>query len=167
MAVLAIPALIASTALSATGSIMAGNEKARQANFESQQYQGQQRQLQIQEQNTRTAADQAETRRREELTSNMETISAIRAGRGVGEASPTGMSIFSALIGNSERDINTERFNYLQKADTTRIAAENAGIASSMAAGKAKYSLLAGYLGAGADIAKGIYTYASPSATKK
>jgi hypothetical protein len=141
--------LAGSAALSAGGQIMAGNEKARAAEFEQQQLYGQQQQLKIQEENTRIQATQLEARRREELASSMETVQSIRAGRGVGQASPTGMAIFDSLVGNAERDIFTERFNVLSKADQSKRAAENAGLAAEMAGRKAKTSLLAGYLGAG------------------
>lgn len=153
---LIIPALIGSTALSATGSVIAGHEKAAAAEFESQQLRGQQAQYKAQAENTMIAADQAEARRRDELTSSMETIQSIRAGRGVGSASPTGMAILDSLIGQATSDITTERFNYLSKADQSRRAGENAGLASQMAARKARTSLLAGYFGAGETIFSGV-----------
>lgn len=149
-------ATVAGGALSAYGSSMAGKEAARAAEFEKQQ-------LEIQAQTAKTAADQAEARRREELTSNLETIQAIRAGRGVGSNSPTGQAILTSAIDTQERDIGIERANYLVKADLSRRAAELAGR-------KAKTSLLAGNIGAGADIfgtiAKGTGLLAYPSTRK-
>jgi hypothetical protein len=161
---LVIGSLIASTAATAASQVMAGNERANAANFEAQQQRnradelrGQQTQLDREAENTRIAADQAETQRREGLTRNMEQIQSIRAGRGVGEASPTGMAILDTLTGLTERSIGTERFNYLSKADNYRMAgetsardAENADIAAGLSTRKAKTSLLAGYLGAAA-----------------
>lgn len=164
MAALAIPALIGSTLLTAGGQVMQGQEQSRAAAFEEQQLLGQKTQLQHQAENTRIAADQAEARRREDLVSNIEHIQSIRAGRGVGEASPTGMAILDSITGNVERDIGTERFNYLSKADSSRMAADNAGLAASMSARKAKTSLLAGYLNAGSTIAGSAFKYASFSA---
>ena len=63
MEAVAIGALVGGTALQATSQIMMGREQSRAAAFE-------QEQLQIQEQMTRTAAAQDETRRRDELTAN-------------------------------------------------------------------------------------------------
>lgn len=119
--------------LKAKGARMAGEEAARSAEFERQQ-------LEIQAQTARTNADQAEAARRNELTSNLETIQAIRAGRGVGGYSPTGEAIMTSAIDEQERAIATERANYLSKADLSKRAAEMAGR-------KARTSLLAGKLG--------------------
>jgi hypothetical protein len=138
-------ALVSGTALSATSQIMRGRAEAQAAAFEAEQ-------LKVQEQMTRTAAQQEEARRREELTANLETIQAIRAGRGVGEASPTAMAIFDSVTEDEERDIGIARFNYLQRADLARRSAELAG-------GRARTSLLSGYLGAGATVADAGFRY--------
>jgi len=158
---LIIPSLVGSTALTATSQVMAGNERSRAAAFESEQLKGQQTQLEVQAENTRIAADQAETARREGLVANMEHIQSIRAGRGVGEASPTGLAILDSLVGNTERDIGTERYNYQTKADGYRMSADNAALASTMSARKAKTSLIAGYLDAGSTVAGAGFKYAS------
>jgi hypothetical protein len=129
---------LAGAGLSAFSKVQQGQEASRAALFEQQQ-------LQTQAMQFRTAADQAEAKRREELTSNIETIAAIRAGRGVGATSPTAMAIFDKTVSDAEGDIATERVNYLTRADLS----ERAGI---MAERKARTSLLAGYVGAGADI---------------
>lgn len=135
-------AAVGGSALAASGSIMAGQEKSRAALFEQQQ-------LKIQEQQGKTAAAQAEAQRRDELTSSLETISAIRAGRGVGSQSPTGLAIFDEMTANAERDIGIEKSNYLTRADMSRQAAEMSGR-------KAKTALLAGYLGAGEAALSGV-----------
>lgn len=151
MPLLAIGSSVGGGVLSAYGSVMAGQETARAAEFEKQQ-------LEIQAETAKTAALQAEAQRRTELASNIETIASIRAGRGVGSNSPTGQAIFTSFIEDEERNIRTERLNYLEKADMSRRAA-------SMAGRKAKTSLLAGYLNAGSDIlsstskAYSIYNY--------
>jgi hypothetical protein len=138
---------------SAAGSRMAGQEASRAAAFEQQQ-------LQIQGEVAKINANQAEARRREELTANMETIAVLRAGRGIAGGSPTEAGIFESAIADGNRDIAIERFNYLSKADTARRASEMAGR-------KAKTSLLAGNLAAAGDIAQigsrvaGIYAYPS------
>lgn len=139
---LAIAGLAASAggaALSATGQVMAGQEQSRAAAYEQQQ-------LNVQAQNTKIAAMEAETHRREDLASSLETIQVMRGGRGVGAESPTGMAILDNVTNKTERDIVTERTGYAQKADQSTIGAGLAGE-------RAKTSLLAGYLGAGATIA--------------
>ena len=143
----AAAATVGGTALSAAGSNLAGQESARAAEFERQQ-------LEIQSQTARTAADQAEEQRRKELVSNMETIQAIRAGRGVGASSPTGQAILTSAIEEEERGIRIERANYLSKADLSRRASELAGR-------KARTSLLAGQLEAGSTIFSGVAKAAS------
>lgn len=144
---LAIAALAAGTTLQAVGSVMSGREGARAALFEQQQ-------LRIQQQTEQTAGAQAEARRLEELTANLGTIQAIRAGRGVGMSSPTGAAILEATASEEWRDAKQERLNHLLKADQSRIAA-------GMAGRKASYSLLSGYLGAGTALAEGAYKYDS------
>lgn len=163
MAEIAVPMLIMGTAATAGSQVMQGVEQSNAAKFEQQQLLGQQKDLQAQAQNTRIAADQAEAQRRYELTSNLEHIQSIRAGRGVGEASPTGMAILDSLTGITERNIDTERFNYLSKADTTDRAANNAGLSAAMAGRKAQTSLLAGFLGAAGTVGGAGFKYGSYS----
>lgn len=135
---LLIASIVGGTAVQAIGHSMAGQEASRAAEFEQQQ-------LQIQAQTSRTAADQAEARRRDELTSNLETIQAIRAGRGVGAGAPGETALLTSVIDDQERNIGIERFNYLQKADLSRRAALLQGR-------KAQTSLLAGDLAVASDI---------------
>lgn len=148
MAELALPALIVGTAASAGGQLMAAGEKSAASQFEQQQYE-QQAQAQ------RTAALQDETARRRELTSNLETIMAIRSGRGVGESSPTAMAIYNNTIDKSEEDIAASKANYAAKADLSQRAAFLSGR-------KASTSLLAGDLGAVSSIASSAFKYATP-----
>lgn len=136
--VAAIGMSVAGAGLSAYGQMQQGRYASQAAMFEQQQ-------LQTQARMYRTAADQAEARRREELTSNIETIGALRAGRGVGATSPTAMAIFNKTISDAEEDIATERVNYLTRADLS----ERAGI---MAERKARTSMLAGQIGAASTI---------------
>ena len=146
-------ALAASTALSAGSQIMMGREQSKAAAFEAEQ-------LRTQEQNYRTAAAQDEAARRTELTNNLETIEAIRAGRGVGSASPTGQVIEQNVTAAEERDIGIAKLNYLQRADLARRAAI-------LSEGRAKTSLLASYLGAGATVGEGVYRYGNPRYTPR
>jgi hypothetical protein len=127
--------------ISAFGSIMQGRAQASAARFEQQQ-------LRRQEQVLRTQASQAEARRREDLTASMETVMALRAGRGVGMGSPTGRAMFESVVEDEERDIRTERLSYLMRADSARMGAVMAGQ-------RARQSLMAGYLGAGSAIVGG------------
>lgn len=141
MEAVAIGATVYGSAQQAKGIKMRGEEESRAAEFEKQQYE-------IQEQQTKTAAAQSETRRREDLTSSLETIQALRAGRGVGTYSPTGAAIFGSAIEDVERDIAIDRANYSTKADLSRRAAL-------MAERKGKTSLLAAKYGATAAMIEG------------
>lgn len=147
MGALAIPLAIAGGAVSAVGSVMAGREQSRASAWEKQQ-------LNIQSQQASTAAAQSEARRREELTASLETIQAYRAGHGVALDSPTGAAILQGTTEDQERDMRTERLNYLLKSDQSRIAADFAGR-------RARTSLLAGFMGAGEAIASTGFKIAS------
>ena len=142
---LALPALIVGAGTSAFSSLMAGGEKAAAAEFESQQY-AQQAEAQ------RTAALQDETARRRDLASNLESIAAIRAGRGVGAGSPTAMAIYNSGIANSEDDIQASKANYAAKADLAQRA-------SFLSQRREFTSLLAGNLGAISSISSAAFRY--------
>jgi hypothetical protein len=135
---LLIASVVAGSATAAYGHAMAGQEASHAAEFEQQQ-------LQIQSQTQHIAADQEEARRRDELTANIETIQALRAGRGVGAGAPGETALLTSVIDTQERDIGTSRFNYLQRADLSSRAALLAGR-------KAQTSLLAGDLSAAGDV---------------
>lgn len=145
MAALAVPALIAGTALSATSRMVQAGQQSAAAEFESQQY-AQQAEA------AKTASMQEEAQRRRDLTSNLEAIQAIRAGRGVGASSPTAQAIYGNVIDRSEDDIAASKANYAAKADL-------ASRASILSERKAQTSLLAGALGAASDVASGAYRY--------
>jgi hypothetical protein len=145
MAALAIPALVIGTATSVAGTLSAAGQRSAAAEFESQQY-AQQAQA------AKTASLQDEAARRRDLNSNLETIQAIRAGRGVGSGSPTAMAIYDATITRSEDDIAASKANYAAKADL----ASRASILSSK---KASSSLLAGNLGAVSEVASSVFKY--------
>lgn len=145
---LAIGALIVGTAGSAVSQVMQGREQAKAAAFE-------QDQLQVAAQQTRTAAAQEETNRRNELTSSLETIEAIRAGRGLSGSSPGGMAILEGVTNRAERDIGISKGNYAQKADLLDREA-------SMSSSKGSMSLLAGYLGAAGTIGNSIFNASRP-----
>lgn len=133
---------VAGSAASAYGSVKAGQEKYLDAQFEREQ-------LKAAEQQNKIAASQAEAHRRDELTSSLETIQALRAGRNTGTYSPTGRAIMGNVVDDAERDIITERVNYMQRADLNRRAAF-------LAERKGKASLLAGTLGAVEAVSSGV-----------
>jgi hypothetical protein len=142
---LAIAALVGGTAASAGSKLMAAGQQSAAADFESQQYAAQ-------ADAAKTASLQEETVRRRDLVSNLETIAAIRAGRGVGSGSPTAMAIYGNSIDRSEDDIATSKANYASKVDL-------ANRASILSDRKSSTSLLAGFLGAAGDIAGGAFKY--------
>lgn len=142
---LAVVGLAVSTTATAGAHVMQGRAQAEASAFEQQQ-------LKALEQNQRTAAAQLEARKTEELTKQLEAIQAVRSGRGVGEASPSGRAILDSVTANVERDIHTERLGILEKADQSRLA----GI---MAGKKASTSLLSGYLTGVSDVGAGAYKY--------
>jgi len=152
MAALAFPALISSlagpalavgTAASAIGTLAAAGQQSAAADFEAQQYKAQ-------ADAARTASMQDEAARRRDLTSNLMTIAAIRAGRGVGATSPTAMAIFDNAIDRSEDDIQASKANYAAKADL-------ASRASVLSERKGKTSLFAGFMGAAGSVGTGIF----------
>lgn len=148
MAQLALPALIIGTAASAGSQLMAAGERSAAAEFEQQQYRQQ-------AQAAKTAALQDETARRRDLDSNLQTIMAIRAGRGVGSGSPTAMAIYDNMIDKSEEDIAASKANYAAKADL-------ASRASYLSGRKSGTSLIAGALGATSTIGSSIFSYNRP-----
>jgi hypothetical protein len=152
MAAAAIPLAVVGGGLNAFGSVMAGREQSRAANFEASNLDTQAAELDRQSQEYQIAGAQTEARRREELTSSLETIMAIRAGRGVGEFSPTASAIYDSTLSDERRDVRTERYNYLSKAEQARLSARNANLSAGLARKKAKTSLLAGYVNAAGDI---------------
>ena len=145
MSALALPALVIGTATSAFGQLSAAGQQSAAAEFESQQY-AQAAQAQ------QTAGIQEETQRRRNLTSNLETIQAIRAGRGVGAGSPTAEAIYGNVTSNAEDNIQAAKANAAAKADLAHRA-------SFLSAAKSSTSLLAGDLGAAGALASGAFRY--------
>lgn len=135
--------------MSAGGKLMEGRERSNAYKFEADQ-------LQQQSDSLKATAAQVEARRREDLTSSLETIAAIRAGRGVGQGSPTAQAIYGQIVEDESRDIRTERVNYLTKAEQSRMA-------SVAAKRKAKTSLIASYIDAGATVANNVAGYMKPT----
>lgn len=138
MAMAAVPMIImmaASTAVSVYSSVRQG--QAQSSALKAQQQQQRQREEQL-----RTRALQDEAARREELASNLSTIEAIRAGRGLSQGSPTALVIRDDLTNDAMDDMRVSRLNILNGAESARQSAEQSGKAASNA-------LTTGYLGAG------------------
>lgn len=117
MAALLPVAFAVGTATQAVGGVMAARERSAAAGFEQQQYK-------IQEQQYLTAAARDEATRRANLNSSIDTIMAIRSGRGVGESSPTANAILQDITQRSESDIAAQKTNLLTKADEARMAGD-------------------------------------------
>jgi hypothetical protein len=143
---LIVPALIGSTAVGTATSIygqqMAGQEAQRSAEFEAQQYERQSQQFQ-------TRAAQDETARRKDLMSSLDTIAAIRSGRGLDLNSPTGRAIAEGVSDDAERGITTGKANAYEQAARSETAA-------SETRRKGRYSMLAADIGSLTTAASGI-----------
>lgn len=127
--------MAASAAVGAAASIQQG--QAQSAALKAQQLQQEQRAQQLQ-----TRAMQDEAARREELASNLSTIAAVRAGRGLSQVSPTALAIRNDVTGDAMGDMRISRLNILNGAESERQSAIVSGKAASAA-------LTAGYFGAG------------------
>lgn len=137
---IAAAALLAGTGTQIVGRQMAAREQSYAASVEQQQYERQAEQ-------TRLAAVQDEAQRREELVSSLETIQAMRAGRGLSLTSPTGRAIVGEAIEDSERDVGISKMNYAAREQQARTAAALSGR-------RRRTSLLAGDIASVGDIAQ-------------
>ncbi len=128
MAMAAIPIVLSavSTAVGVYSSIKQG--EAQSAALKAQQQQQQQREQQL-----RTQALQDEAARREELTSQLSTIDAIRAGRGNSLTSPTALTIRDDVTNDAMDNMRVSRLNILNGAESARQSAEQSGAAASTA----------------------------------
>lgn len=137
LAVAAVGATGASTLASAgalgkskSATLMAAQEKANAEEFEGRQYD-------LQATRIRSAAAADEASRRTDLMSSLETIDAMRAGRGLSLNSPTGRAIASGVSQRAERNILQSRTNFQLNAAQSELQGE-------LSRRKARYSLLAG-----------------------
>lgn len=131
----AAAAMAVSAAVSAYSSVKQGQAQSTALKFQQQQQEQREQQL-------RTRAMQDEAARREELASNLSTIEAIRAGRGLSQTSPTALVIRDDVTDSAIDAMRVSRLNILNGADSARQSAEQDGNAASNA-------LTTGYLGAG------------------
>ena len=104
--------------------------------------QGQANQYEFNARSEGIAADQAEAQRRQQLLNTLGQVDAVRTSRGLDVASPTGMALQQYATTSADRNIATERLNYLTQQGSDDIAAQDAQISGDM-------KLLGGFIGAG------------------
>jgi len=130
-------------------------------NAKNQRMQGlaQQRAAQYQAQQGRIQADyaniqekQTEGQQRDALTTSLENISAIQAGRGVGTASPTATAISNNIIDRAERDVATSRLGYEAKKEALRSGATLSEQEGELAKQSGERAAWATMLGAGGQL---------------
>jgi hypothetical protein len=109
---------------------MAAKEQSDALEFEA-------RQQELQGKRIRSAAAADEAARRTDLESSLETIQAMRVGRGLDLDSPTGKAIMAGATDTAERNIMTSRGNYMISAAQSDLQAE-------LSRRKARYTLLTG-----------------------
>jgi hypothetical protein len=109
MAAVAAPLAIAGTGLQIMGGLSAANAQA--AGYRHSAAQAERRALAA-----RTAADQTSAFMRDELTTTLGNIEAIRAAAGVTLDSPTGMAIYEREKKESDRQRNVKVGNLLSQA---------------------------------------------------
>lgn len=125
---------VAAVALSAVSTAAGIYSSIQQGEAQAAQLSYQQKQQQMREEQLRTQAMQAEAARREELTANLSTIEAIRAGRGLSQTSPTALVIRDDVSSDAMDNTRIERLNILNGAESARQSAEQSGNAASSAA---------------------------------
>lgn len=129
---------IASTAVSALGAISQGAAQ-------SSAMKAQAAELERQRKAEETRALQEEAARREDLASNLSTITAVRAGLGLDKSSPTALAITADVTGDAMNDMFTARTGSILKQDSLRMGA--AGYRS-----QASQARTAGFINAGTSL---------------
>jgi len=144
--------------LAAAGVSAYAKTKQAAAQATAQKYQAQQ--LEIQSEYDRIAAMQEESARRNKLTSSLEAVRAVQAGRGVGMDSPTVTAIEESAIDRGERDIASSKLTaqakVSQEQTNAKLLEEQAG--QTMEAGK--FAAITTLLGAGTQ-SLNLYNYGS------
>lgn len=133
-------------AIQGASSIFAGREQARQAKTQAA---WQAQELKIQSEENKIAAAQDEAARRRELTYSLQTIEAIRAGRGTGSGSPTAATIQDDVTETASRDMRSSRLNFLRAADQSSRQAAFSLSEGNRAARSAQIGGLLGAVSAG------------------
>jgi hypothetical protein len=140
------------------------DRQAGQYDLQAGQYDKQGGQYDLQAKRIRSAAAVDEAARRTDLESSLETIDAMRSGRGLSLDSPTGRAISRNVTATGERNIMTSKTNFLLDAEKsgfqgeqsrfqgeqTRFQGEQSRAQAELSRLKARYSLLAGEAGASA-----------------
>jgi hypothetical protein len=116
--------------------LMAAQEQAAAHEFEG-------RQLDLQGKRIRSAGAVDEAARRIDLESSLQTIEALRAGRGLDPDSPTGRAITAGATERGEKNILTSKTNYALQAANSELQGE-------LSRRKARFTLMAGEAGAAA-----------------
>lgn len=138
LSTLATIASVGSTVVSGVGAIAQGNAQAAA-------YKAQAEEMERQRQAARTQALQEETQRRQQLLSDLSTIDAVRAGRGLAADSPSGATIRSGVREDALTDLANIQDSATLKDDALRRAALQARSDASSAR-------LGGFLGAGTSL---------------
>jgi hypothetical protein len=140
MEALTLPMILsaAGTAMSVVGSISQGNAQKSAMSAQAAE-------MERQREAERTRALQEEAARREDLASQLSTISAVRAGRGLSQTSPTALVIDEAVTEDSMSDMLTGRTSSVLRQDSLRMSAASSRQQGSMAQ-------TAGYIKAGTSL---------------
>lgn len=142
----------AGAAISAVGAISQGNAQKAAMNAQAAE-------MERQREAEKTRALQEEAARREDLASQLSTISAVRAGRGLSQTSPTALVIDEAVTENSMNDMLTGRTSSVLRQDSLRMSAESSRQQGSMAQ-------TAGYIKAGTSLLDFGYQVTKPPTPK-
>jgi len=138
---------------------------ATKAFAERRQGQAQKAALDYQAQQQRAQAEythiqglQDEAGRRNALTSSLETMNSIIAGRGVGLASPTNEAILTSAADRGETDIGSSKLGYTAKEAQLKTGAELSTQQGAFAEQAGNLSALSTIVGAGAATSN-LYNY--------
>jgi hypothetical protein len=119
-------------------------------------YQAQQQRAQAEY--TQIQGQQDAAGRRNALTSSLENMNAIIAGRGVGLASPTNAAITTGVVDRGERDIASAALGYQAKASQLTTGAQLSTQQGAFAETAGNLAAVSDIVGAGAGITN-LYTY--------
>lgn len=104
--------------LSMASTVAGGMQAKRSAEFEAQE-------MRLQAEREEIAADQDEAARRKEMNDTLATIDAIRAGRGLSNATPTAMTVARTTTRDALSDIRTARFSRYSRGQALQRSATN------------------------------------------
>lgn len=148
--------------LTVAGALGKANAEVRQGQAQKAALQYQAQQQRAQAQYTGIQELQDESGRRNALTTSLESIQALMAGRGVGLASPTNVAINTGIVDRGERDISSAKLGYEAKKSQLTTGAQLAEQQGAFAEEAGKTSAVGSLIGAGSQIAN-LYTYGRAS----